>query len=192
MAKCSHCGGGVYRGEHYPQCPRGTHAKPRPSTGGYGIFKHSSGDGYVVRTMDDLRHPYRPEQALRVFKRRADADKYEVKMNSGSRRRGPRRQRLKRNTRGRFTRAGRTKRYGSAATRDYEYIVYKSTVADGSGVKIPGLAKKGYAAAKAYAKSRPYWGSGIYSVSNGAFVARVNQKGKIISIARWHPGSSNR
>lgn len=37
--------------------------------------------------MDDLRHPYRPEMAVRVFKRRGDADKYADKLNSGSRRR---------------------------------------------------------------------------------------------------------
>ena len=59
----------------------------RPSEAGYGVFMYSGGGSYCVREMDVLAHPYKPENAVKVFKRRVDAEKAADAMNSGKRRR---------------------------------------------------------------------------------------------------------
>jgi hypothetical protein len=82
--KCSVCGGGIYYGEHYASCPKRLSAKLAPSKLGYGVVLHSSGNSFVVRTLDTLAHPYKMENMLKVYKRKADADKYCDKLNEGT------------------------------------------------------------------------------------------------------------
>jgi hypothetical protein len=91
--KCSVCGGGIYRctsgtggygGEHYSDCPKNMHAKPAPSKLGYGVFLYSSGNSFVVRTLDTLQHPYKMENVLKVYKRKVDAERYCDGLNEGT------------------------------------------------------------------------------------------------------------
>jgi hypothetical protein len=73
------------------------------------------------------------------------------------------------------------RRYGrSEATRDYEYVVYPSTIVQGEGVRVPGFGEAGFQAAKRFAKERH--GSGIYSVSKGRFVGWINFNGRLVPI----------
>lgn len=82
--KCSVCGGGIYYGEHYEGCPKRLHAKVAPSKLGYGIFLYSGGGSFVVRTLDTLAHPYKMENVLKTYKRKADAERYCDGLNDGS------------------------------------------------------------------------------------------------------------
>ena len=66
------------------------------------------------------------------------------------------------------------------ATRDYEYVVYPSTVVSGDGVEVTGLGKKGLRAAVAVAKKNR--GSGIYGISHGGFVGWVNYNGRYVPL----------
>jgi hypothetical protein len=81
--KCSVCAGGVFYGQHYPGCPRARHAKHAPSLTGYGVFLHSSGNSYVVRSLDNLQRPYSDQVPVKVFKVRAAAERLAEKLTFG-------------------------------------------------------------------------------------------------------------
>jgi hypothetical protein len=71
-------------------------------------------------------------------------------------------------------------RSGRIETRDYEYVVYRSTKVSGTGIRIAGtgFTKRSLEDAKRVAKEYP--GSGVYSTSKGRFVGWINFNGRYV------------